>query len=151
MNPIMKAMAKVHTAVLQISGGRMGNEMGGNKILLLHHVGAKSGKRYATPLAYVEDEGDYAVIASAAGQPTNPGWYHNLKKNPETTVEIEGKRIPVRAEVAPKERRDRLWAEIIAEFTQFADYQTKTDRVIPIVLLHPQNREVPAAQRSMDE
>lgn len=137
MNPVIRAMAKVHTAVYQISGGRIGNNMGGNTILLLHHVGAKSGKKYATPLAYVEDDGAYAIIAAAAGQPRHPGWYHNLKKNPNTTIEIRGKPINVMAEVAAKEKRDKLWAEVSAEFPQFADHQEKTSRVIPIILLHP--------------
>lgn len=138
MNPIMKAMAKVHTTVLRMSGGRIGNQMGGNTILLLHHVGAKSGKRYATPLAYVEDGDAYAVIASGAGQPTHPGWYHNLQQNPNTTIEIQGKAIQVTAEVAPEEQRARIWAAVVAEFPQFAEYQQKTSRVIPLVLLHPQ-------------
>ena len=139
MNPAMKAIAKVHAAVLRMSGGRIGNSVGGNKILLLHHVGAKSGKEYATPLAYVEDGDDYAIIASAGGQPNHPGWYHNLKKNPKTFIEIAGKRINVVAEVAPKAKRDKLWAEITADFPQFAEYQKKTSRTIQILLLHPQN------------
>ena len=139
MNPVMKAIAKIHTLVMKVSGGRIGNAMGGNKILLLHHTGAKSGKHYETPLAYVRDGEAYAVIASAAGQPKHPGWYHNLRANPNTLVEVEGQPIKVEAEVAPKEQRDRLWAEIVADFQQFADYQKKTERTIPIVLLHPQN------------
>lgn len=138
MNPVMKTMAKIHTAVLKMSGGRYGNQMGGNKILLLHHLGAKSNKPYTTPLAYVEDGDAYAIIASAGGQPHHPGWYHNLKKNPNTTIEIKGKPIKVTAAVASKEKRDQLWAEIIVDFPQFAGYQEKTSRVIPIVLLHPQ-------------
>ena len=141
MNPIMKIIAKIHVSVMQMSGGRIGNHMGGNTILLLHHKGAKSGKQYASPVAYVEDGGAYVIVAAAAGQPKHPGWYHNLQKNPETTVEITGKRIPVRAEVAPKATRDRLWAEISAEFPQFTTYQQKTTRIIPIVLLRPQNDE----------
>ena len=98
MNPIMKAMAKVHTVVLQMSGGRMGNKMGGNTILLLHHVGAKSGKKYATPVAYVVDGDAYAIVAAAAGQSKHPGWYHNLQKHPTTMVEIRGNPTRVTAE-----------------------------------------------------
>lgn len=139
MNPAMKIMAKVHTAVLRASRGRIGNYMGGNTILLLHHMGAKSGKKYATPVAYVEDGSTYAIIAAAAGQPNNPGWYYNLKKNPQTTIEIRGKPINVTAEVASKERRDQIWADVSAEFPQFNTYQAMTSRVIPIILLHPQS------------
>ncbi|MEM7033933.1 MAG: nitroreductase/quinone reductase family protein [Chloroflexota bacterium] len=139
MSPLLKAIAKIHTAVMRISGGRMGNQMGGNEILLLHHVGAKSNKNYVSPLAYVEDEGAYAIIAAAAGQAKNPGWFHNLKKNPSTIIEIKGKTINVTAKVAPKETRDRIWADVVVDFPQFASYEEKTTRVIPIVLLHPQS------------
>lgn len=135
MNPVIRAIAKVHTAVMRLSNGRIGNKMGGNNILLLHHVGAKSGKQYASPLAYVEDDGAYAIIASAGGQPKHPGWFHNLKKNPKTTIQIAGESINVTAEVAPKAKRDQLWAEIAAEFSQFDQYQSMTTREIPIVLL----------------
>lgn len=138
MNPVLKLIARIHTMLMQISGGRIGNKMGGNHILLLHHIGAKSGKKYATPLAYVEDGDSYAIIASAGGQANHPGWYHNLKANPNTTIEIMGNAQSVKAQVAPKEKRDKLWAEITAEFSQFAEYQKKTSREIPIVLLHPQ-------------
>ena len=86
----------------------------------------------------MEDGEAYAIIASAAGQPHHPGWYHNLKQNPNTTIEIMGKPIKVTAAVASKEKRDQLWAEIVVDFPQFAGYQEKTSRVIPIVLLHPQ-------------
>lgn len=138
MNPLLKAIAKIHTLLMRISGGRIGNKMGGNHILLLHHIGAKSGKKYATPLAYVEDGDAFAIIASAGGQSNHPGWYHNLKANPNATIEIMGEAQSVKAQVAPKEKRDKLWAEITAEFSQFAEYQKKTSREIPIVLLHPQ-------------
>ena len=134
MNPVMKAMAKVHTTVLRLSGGRLGNQMGGQTILLLHHVGAKSGKKYATPLGFVKDGDAYAIVAAAAGQPSHPGWYHNLQKHPQTTIEIRGKRINVTAEVAPKTKRDQLWAKISADFPQLAAFQQQTKRVIPIVL-----------------
>lgn len=138
MNPVLKLIARIHAMLMQISGGRVGNKMGGNHILLLHHIGAKSGKKYATPLAYVEDGDSYAIIASAGGQANHPGWYHNLKANPNTTIEIMGQSQPVKAQVAPKAKRDKLWAEITAEFSQFSEYQKKTSREIPIVLLHPQ-------------
>lgn len=137
MNPVMKTMAKIHTAVIRLSGGRMGNTMGGAPILLLHHVGAKSGKKYASPLGYVEDDGVYAVVAAAAGAPTNPGWFYNLKKNPNTTIEIEGRSINVTAEVAPKAKRDQIWADVSAKHDYFPEYQAKTSREIPIMLLRP--------------
>ncbi|MFZ4664307.1 MAG: nitroreductase/quinone reductase family protein [Caldilineaceae bacterium] len=140
MNPIIKVVSKVHRFVLQVSGGRIGSQMGGQSILLLHHVGAKSNKPYSTPLGFVEKDGAYLLVAAAAGQPNHPGWYYNLKKNPSTTVEIKGKVIKVVAEVAATEVRDQLWAELSAKFSQFDAFQKKAGRVIPIVLLHPQQR-----------
>jgi F420H(2)-dependent quinone reductase len=139
MNPIMKVMAKVHTFILQMSGGRIGNQMGGQKILLLHHVGAKSGKKYATPVGFVQERNVYVIVAAAAGQPHHPGWYYNLQKNPDTTIEIMGKPIKVKAEVTLKEQRDLIWAVLSARFPQFDQFQQKTAREIPVVLLHPQN------------
>lgn len=136
MNPIMKAMAKIHSILLQRSGGRIGNRMGGTDILLLHHIGAKSGKRYATPLAFVQEGDGYAVVAGAAGQPRNPGWYYNLQEQPETIVEIKGKSIPIIAEVAPQATRERIWAEVAARYPQYNKFQSMTTRVIPVVLLH---------------
>jgi deazaflavin-dependent oxidoreductase (nitroreductase family) len=138
MNPIIKVVSKVHRFVLQVSGGRIGSQMGGQSILLLHHVGAKSNKPYSTPLGFVEKDGAYLLVAAAAGQPNHLGWYYNLKKNPSTTVEIKGKVIKIVAEVAATEVRDQLWAELSAKFSQFDTFQKQAGRVIPIVLLHPQ-------------
>lgn len=138
MHPVMKVMAKVHSALYQLSGGRMGRSMGGQDILLLHHVGAKSGKAYKSPLGYVRDGDAYAVIAAAAGQPNHPGWYHNLKKNPDTIINVEGQEIRVIAEIAPNEKRDELWAKLSADLPQFDEFQAKTSRLIPAVLLRPQ-------------
>lgn len=137
MNRISKAFVAAHTAVMRLSGGRFGSQLGDNKILLLHHIGAKSGKEYASPLVYVEDDGAYAIIASAGGQPKHPGWFHNLQKNPNTTIQIRGESISVTAEVAPKARRDSLWAHIQSVHPQFEQYQSMTEREIPIVLLRP--------------
>lgn len=138
MNPAMKIMVKVHTLVLRLSGGRVGNHMGGQTVLLLHHVGAKSGKRYATPLGYIKDGDAYVVVAAAAGHPNHPGWYYNVKAKPMTTIEIKGQSMKILAEVASQEKRDQLWAQLSAQFPQFNAFQQKIERIIPIVLLHPQ-------------
>ena len=116
MNPVLKVIAKVHTAVYQMSGGRLGRKMGGQDVLLLHHVGARSGRNYTTPVAYVRDGDAYVLIAAAAGQPKHPGWYHNLKKNPNATINLAGEQRRVVAEVAHQEKRDKLWTAIAAEF-----------------------------------
>ncbi|MCB0189335.1 MAG: nitroreductase family deazaflavin-dependent oxidoreductase [Caldilineaceae bacterium] len=132
----MKVMANVHARLLQLSGGRIGNKMGGMDVLLLHHIGAKSGKEYRTPLAFVKEGDAFVVVAGAAGQPNHPGWYYNLRHHPETTVEIAGKTIPVVAEIAPQETRDRIWAEVAAHYPQYEKFQSMTTRVIPVILLH---------------
>lgn len=138
MNPIMKVISKVHTVLLQISGGRIGNTVGGTDILLLNHVGAKSGKRYATPLAFVKEGNGYAVVAGAAGADKHPGWYYNLQANPETTIAIRGETIPVTAEIAPQATRERIWADVAARYPQYNKFQSMTTRVIPVMLLHRQ-------------
>ncbi len=142
MNPVLKTIAKVHKVVYQLSNGRLGSKMGGQDILLLHHIGAKSGKSYTTPIAYIEEEDEgskvYMVVAAAAGQPKHPGWYYNLHKNPNTIIEIKGQEIKVRAELAVNQKRDKLWEALSEEFPQFNTFQEKTSRVIPIFLLHPE-------------
>ena len=106
-------------------------------LLLLHHVGAKSGTERVSPTAYLEDGGRYAIFASKAGAPDNPAWYHNLLAHPETRVEIGDRTIEVVAQEAKGEERDRIFAEQASRLPQFGDYATKTTRKIPVVLLTP--------------
>src|SRR5689334_13893112 len=80
--------------------GRVGGSFEGNPLLLLHHTGARSGKHYVNPLAYLADRGRYVIFASKGGAPTNPAWYYNLKSNPEATVEVGTETLAVRAEEA---------------------------------------------------
>jgi deazaflavin-dependent oxidoreductase (nitroreductase family) len=115
--------------------GRVGGMFEGTTLLLLHHVGAKSGQDRINPLAYSRDGDRYVVFASKGGAPTNPGWYHNLKANPDVTIEVGTDTIPVTAEEAVGEERDRLFAAQAERSPQFAEYQTKTDRVIPVIVL----------------
>lgn len=136
MNPIMKMMSKVHATLLQLSQGRMGNQMGGLPVLLLHHTGAKSGKHYKTPLAFREEGDAFIVTAGAAGQPNHPGWYYNLRNHPTTKVEIAGRTIPVVAEIAAEGTRDRIWADLAGKYPQYEKFQRMTTRVIPVILLH---------------
>jgi deazaflavin-dependent oxidoreductase (nitroreductase family) len=107
----------------------------GRPLLLLHSKGAKTGTGYVNPLVYLPVGDDFAVFGSKAGAPVNPGWYHNLRANPETVVEIGTERIPVRARVAEGEERDRIWAEQKRVNPNFAEYEEKTTRPIPVVIL----------------
>ena len=117
--------------------GRVGGPFEGATLLLLHHVGAKSGKDRINPLVYNRDADRYVVFASKAGAPTNPDWYHNLKANPNVAIEVGTETINVVAEEATGEERDRLFQAQVERSPQFAEYQSKTDRLIPVIVLKP--------------
>jgi deazaflavin-dependent oxidoreductase (nitroreductase family) len=115
--------------------GRAGGPLEGTTLLLLHHVGAKSGQDRINPLAYNRDGDRYVVFASKAGAPANPDWYHNLKVNPHVTIEVGTDTIEAVADEASGEERDRLFKAQAERSPQFAEYQNKTDRVIPVIVL----------------
>ena len=117
--------------------GRVGGIFEGSTLLLLHHVGARSGKDRINPLAYNRDGDRYVVFASKAGAPTNPDWYHNLKANPNVTIEVGTDTITAVAGEATGDERERLFAAQAERSPQFAEYQLKTDRVIPVMVLTP--------------
>ncbi len=117
--------------------GVVGGMFDGTTLLLLHHVGAKTGKDRINPLAYNRDGDRYVIFASKAGAPTNPDWYHNLKAHPTVTIEVGTDTIDVVATEAAGDERDRLFAAQVERSPAFADYQTKTDRVIPVIVLSP--------------
>jgi deazaflavin-dependent oxidoreductase (nitroreductase family) len=117
------------------NGGKVGGPFEGAPLLLLTTTGAKSGKKHTTPVMYLEDGDRVLVFASKAGAPSNPAWYHNLRANPEATVEVGTDTYRVAAEVLEGEERDRLYAKQAAAYPGFAEYQEKTDRVIPVVAL----------------
>jgi len=119
--------------------GRVGGMFEGATLLLLHHTGAKSGKRRVNPLGYLEDDGRYVVFASKAGAPTNPDWYHNLKTHPNVTIEVGTNTIEVVASEAAGEERDRLYRRQAERVPRFAEYEKQTDRVIPVIVLTPTN------------
>ncbi len=134
------SMADFNTQVInefRENSGQVGGMFEEMPLLLLHHTGAKSGADRVSPLAYIEDDGRYAVFASKGGAPENPGWYHNLLANPDTRVELAGDTIEVVASEAEGDERDRIYNAQAARVPQFADYEKKTDRKIPVVLLTP--------------
>jgi len=107
----------------------------GRPLLLLHSKGAKSGTQYVNPLVYLPAGDDFAVFGSKAGGPTNPDWYHNLWANPDTVVEVGTETIRVRARVAEGEEREQIWDEQKRVNPNFAAYEEKTTRPIPVVVL----------------
>jgi deazaflavin-dependent oxidoreductase (nitroreductase family) len=117
--------------------GRVGGMFEGTALLLLRHTGAKSGKSRVNPLAYMSDDGRYVVFASKAGAPTNPDWYHNLIAHPEVTIEVGEDTIDAVASEATGEERDRLYSAQAERSPQFAEYEKKAGRAIPVMVLTP--------------
>ena len=112
-----------------------GHVQGWNRLLLLTTAGARSGQPRTTPLAYSTDGDRLVVVASKGGAPTNPDWYHNLLANPTVTVELGSERFQARAIVPGEQERERLYAHHAELMPGFAEYQTKTSRKIPVVIL----------------
>jgi len=117
------------------NGGKVGGQFEGANMILVHNIGAKSGTERVSPMVYFPDGDRFLIIASAAGSPKNPDWYHNLKAHPEVTVEVGTETIPVVVEELPRAERDEKWAEITAVAPGFAEYQEKTSRTIPVLAL----------------
>jgi F420H(2)-dependent quinone reductase len=132
----LRAMSGLNTALYRLTGGRVANRMGKAPILLLTVAGRKSGKRRTTPLLHGRDGDNYVVIASMGGAPKHPAWYHNLEGQ-EAEIQVGRKRLRVRARDAEGEERERLWALMVSLYPSYDDYQKKTERRIPVVVLEP--------------
>jgi len=118
------------------NGGVMGPPFSGGSLLLLTTTGARSGRRYTTPMMFVrQDDGRLMVIASNIGAPSHPDWYRNLLANPRVTVEVGAEAFDATATTATGDERGRLWAALVESHPFFADHQAKTSREIPLVLL----------------
>jgi len=116
-------------------GGKVGGQFEGAPLLLLHTTGAQSGQPRVNPMMYLADGDRLVVFASKAGAPTNPAWYHNLLANPEAEVEVGTESVAVRARVAEGDERERLWTAQKQRYPGFAEYEQKTSRTIPVVVL----------------
>lgn len=130
----------LHTALYKASGGRLGHTIPGvpGKMLLLDHKGAKSGTERTSPLLYFRDGDDLVIVASKGGFPKHPAWYHNLKANPDTTVQVASHHLPVHARVANPQERERLWPMAVKSYHGYEDYAARSKgREIPLVILQP--------------
>jgi len=135
---ILGGLFSVHNALYRLTGGVIGHNMPGvPPMLLLDNIGAKSGRKRTNALGYLGDGDDYVVVASKGGWPRHPGWYHNLRANPDTTVQVGSHKVPVHAHVATPEERSRLWPRVVDLYSGYAGYQKKTEREIPLVILTP--------------
>jgi F420H(2)-dependent quinone reductase len=134
--PLLNRLFGAHAHLYRATNGLIGHHLPGlPPMLLLDHVGAKSGVKRTTPLLYVRDGDDVVIVASKGGYDRHPAWFHNLRANPETTVQIGGERRAVRARVADPDEHARLWPKAVAAYSDYARYQQRTDRAIPLLIL----------------
>ena len=125
-----------HVRRYRETGGEVGHEWReGSTILLLTTKGRKTGEPRTTPLIYAEDGDRYVIVASKGGAPEHPGWYENLAKTPEVELQVLDEVFPAHARTAEGEERDRLWRKANEVWSHYDEYQTKTDREIPVVVL----------------
>ena len=122
-------------AEFRANDGKVGGPFEGASMILVHHLGAKSGTERVSPMVWFPDGDRLLIVASKAGAPTNPDWYHNLRAHPRVDVEVGTETFPVVAEELPRTERDEKWAQITAVAPGFAEYQEKTTRVIPVLAL----------------
>jgi deazaflavin-dependent oxidoreductase (nitroreductase family) len=124
-----------HVTTYRETNGEHGHEWRGATILLLTTTGRESGNERTTPLIYRSDGDRWVVVASKGGAPEHPGWYKNLEADPTAELQVKEERIPVRAETAQGEERERLWRLMTEDWPAYDQYQTRTDREIPVVVL----------------
>jgi deazaflavin-dependent oxidoreductase (nitroreductase family) len=115
--------------------GEVGGQFEGAPLLLLHTTGARTGQERVNPMMYRRDGEKLAVFASRGGSPSNPDWFHNLRANPDVVVEVGTETFPAKARVATPDERERIWTEQKRDYPGFAEYEQKTSREIPVVIL----------------
>ena len=126
-----------HAAAYRLSRGRVGGTYRGAPVLLLHHRGRKSGRERVNPLIYVADGDDLVVVGSKGGSHKHPAWFLNLREMAETEVEMGGEKRHVKVRVATPDERERLWPKAVEVYADYAAYQERTERQIPLAILSP--------------
>jgi F420H(2)-dependent quinone reductase len=135
---LLGQLTKGHVVVYRASHGLVGHRIpGAPPMLLLDHVGARSGAKRTSPLVYISDGENLVLVASKGGHPKNPAWFHNLRAHPDTTVQVGSRRIEVKAHVADANERERLWPQVVKVYSGYESYQRHTEREIPLVILEP--------------
>jgi len=136
--PVLSKLMGGHAWVYRTTRGRIGHHVPGvPPMCLIDHVGAKSGKKRTSPLLYVKDGDDVLIVASKGGYVKSPAWFYNLKANPDTTVQIGSEIRKVHAHVATDGERKRLWPMAVKVYPSYEQYQERTERKIPVVILTP--------------
>jgi F420H(2)-dependent quinone reductase len=134
--PLLKRLMGGHTAIYRATNGLIGHRTPGfPATLLLDHVGAKSGVKRTSPLVYGRDGENLVLVASKGGFPKNPAWFHNLRANPQTRVQVGSEIRNVKARVAEGEERERLWKLMVGVYAGYESYRRRTQREIPLVVL----------------
>lgn len=135
---IVNKATAAHVAFYRLTGGRfLLGPLGSSRTVLVDHVGRKSGTVRTTPLLYVADGDDVVVIASKGGSHKHPAWWLNLREMDETTIQIGGERRRVKVHEATPEQRARLWPMVVEIWSDYANYQERTEREIPLAILSP--------------
>jgi deazaflavin-dependent oxidoreductase (nitroreductase family) len=134
---VWNQMTRVHTAAYRASHGHIGGSFRGAPVLLLHHTGRRSGRERVIPLLYLADGDDVVVVASKGGSHKHPAWFVNLREMPETVIELGSEKRRVKVEVAPEAKRRELWPRVVELYGDYANYQQRTEREIPLVILSP--------------
>ena len=128
-------MSRLHRALYQLTGGRVGKRLVHNDMLLLTTTGCRTGRPHTVPLLYLRQGETLALIASYGGRDRHPAWYLNLVATPEVEVQVRQQRFKARARTADPEERAAWWPKAVSAYGDYAVYQTRTDRVIPVVLV----------------
>ena len=136
--PILRRAMGGHVQIYRVTHGLIGHRIPGlPPTLLVNHVGAKSGTEHTSPLTYTKDGRNLVLVASKGGHPRHPAWYHNLRANPDTTVQVGSAHRSVHARVATPQERERLWPKVVATYSGYDGYQERTAREIPLIILEP--------------
>lgn len=135
VNRVESLFTDLQVALYRLSGGGMGGTFKGVPVLLLTTTGRKTGKKRTKPLLYLMDNDQVVLVASHGGAPTDPAWWRNLKSNPRAEVQIKGTLLQVEAREAMAEERERLWPKLVALYADYENYQKRTTRTIPVVIL----------------
>ena len=134
---ILKVMIPTTVFLYRLTGGVIGGRVQTLPVLLLTTTGRTSGKPRTVPVAYLRDGSTNVIIASYAGLPRHPAWFLNLESHPEATIQLKKRQMQVKAETANQEKKRELWARLMEVAPGYADYQKRTSRDIPMVILHP--------------
>jgi deazaflavin-dependent oxidoreductase (nitroreductase family) len=132
-----KRLSTLHRVVFRLTRGRIGHRLVHNDMLLLTTTGRRSGTAHTVPLLFLTEGDTVVVIASWGGRPHHPEWYLNLVADPEVTIQIDGRKRRMRARTAGADERAAWWPRIVDAYDGYREYQSRTDREIPVVMLEP--------------